>query len=279
MATDAEIARLIHDLDESYGGVADEAEYSLIKLGPEVVGPLIAAIPSLGHGKVFAINVLEAVGDRRAGPVLIDLLGDKDDVVRHYAARTLATLGIKNAVSALQHAYEETKGRGTPPDWSEPEQIRDALTLLGARPSRMPPLSASLRVTLARGYEAWPSNRIVDVVQDFVAHDQLVYALHLSRLDKNGQLYVVIETPSWKIDWNALWAELFSATSRKALEAAASVVPRPDVYANVGWLDQSDLKPRGQGRKYRHPISMDRWWAEHEQNKWKSWRNPKKPSH
>jgi hypothetical protein len=67
MATDADIARLIHDLDESYGGVADEAEYSLIALGQEVVGPLIAAIPSLGHGKVFAINVLEAAGDRRAG--------------------------------------------------------------------------------------------------------------------------------------------------------------------------------------------------------------------
>jgi hypothetical protein len=279
MATDADIGRLIHDLDDSYGGVADEAEYSLIKLGPDVVGPLIATIPSLGHGKVFAINVLEAVGDRRAGPSLIDLLDDENDLVRQYSARTLATLRIEAAVPALKHAYEESKRRGTPPDWTEPEEIRHALTVLGARPARMPSLAASLRVTPARGYEAWPSDRLVDVVKDLVAHHQLVYALHLSRLDKNGQLYGVTETPSWKIDWNAPWSELFSATSSEALEAAASVVPRPDVYVNIGWLDQSDLKARGEGRKYRHPMSMERWWAEYEQNKWKSWRNPKKPSH
>jgi hypothetical protein len=279
MTTEAEIQGLIHELDESFGGVADEAEYSLIKLGPEVVGRLVAAMPSLGHGKVFAINVLEALGDRRAGPILIDLLDDENDLVRQYSARTLATLRFTSAVPALQHAYEETKRRGTPPDWTEPEQIRHTLTVLGARPSRMPSLSASLRVAPAPGHEAWPSESILDVVKDFVAHHQLVYVLHLSRLDKNGQLYVDIETPSWKIDWNQPWSELFSGCSRNALEAAASVVPRPDVYVNIGWLDESDLKARGEGRKYRHPVSMEQWWAEYQKNKWKSWRNPKKPSH
>jgi hypothetical protein len=133
MTTEAEIQGLIHELDESFGGVADEAEYSLIKLGPEVVGRLVAAMPSLGHGKVFAINVLEALGDRRAGPILIDLLDDENDLVRQYSARTLATLRFTSAVPALQHAYEETKRRGTPPDWTEPEQIRHTLTVLGRR--------------------------------------------------------------------------------------------------------------------------------------------------
>lgn len=89
------------------------------------------------------------MADPRCGPALIALLGSDDSTVREWAAMALARLKTDGAVEPVRRAYRACLDPATPPDWSEPEGIRWALTELGARTPVVPPLTARLRAVPA----------------------------------------------------------------------------------------------------------------------------------
>ncbi len=236
-----EIERLIRDLDSPSDDTAEEAQASLIKLGRDVVEPLAAAVPAMNRlGKLCAIEVFRELKDTRAGPVLIALLASEFDTVRDWAAAALGELGIDDAIQPLMEAYNATKQRGTPPDWTEPESIRIALTALGARKPVVPPLTASLATRTRYGFGAWPSARLADVLEDLATHKQVVAYFQLWTVKDSGDLYW-IRGSGYKLDWNLPWDELVLQASERSRTAAAAVQPSPDIVATISWLNRSDL--------------------------------------
>ncbi|MFI2732967.1 HEAT repeat domain-containing protein [Streptomyces sp. NPDC018711] len=140
-------------------GKADEshdARAELICIGSDAIPAIIDGLPSLGgFGQLTAIEVFEEVTDPRCGPALIALLHSDNPTVREWAAMALASLKIDGAVEPVRRAYRACLERATPPDWSEPEGIRWALTELGARTPVVPPLTAHLRATAAGNAPTW----------------------------------------------------------------------------------------------------------------------------
>lgn len=65
-------------------------------------------------------------------------------------------------VEPVRRAYRTCLERATPPDWSEPEGIRWALTELGARAPVVPPLTTRLRATTADDAPGWPSSHFTE---------------------------------------------------------------------------------------------------------------------
>lgn len=80
-----------------------------------------------------------------------------DSTGREWAAMALASLKIDGAVEPVRRAHRACLERATPPDWSEPEGIRWALTGLDARTPVVPPLTSHLRATAADNAPGWPS--------------------------------------------------------------------------------------------------------------------------
>ncbi|MFD9414186.1 HEAT repeat domain-containing protein [Streptomyces goshikiensis] len=144
---EALVQQLDSKADESY-----DARAELIWIGSDAIPAVIDGLPSLGgFGQLTAIEVFEAVGDPRCGPALIGLLHSDNPTVREWAAIALASLEINAAVEPLRRAYRACLARATPPDWTEPDGIRWALTELGARSPVVPRLTARLRAIAADG--------------------------------------------------------------------------------------------------------------------------------
>ncbi|MFF7323371.1 HEAT repeat domain-containing protein [[Kitasatospora] papulosa] len=114
------------------------------------------------------------MADSRCGPALIALLGNDDSTVREWAATALATLKIDDAVEPVRRAFRACPERATPPDWSEPEGIRRALTELGARTPVVPALITRLRATPADNAPGWPSARFTGIINDPADHAQVI---------------------------------------------------------------------------------------------------------
>jgi hypothetical protein len=236
-----EIERLIRDLDSPSDDTAEEAQASLIKLGRDVVEPLAAAVLAMNRlGKLCAIEVFGELKDPRAGRVLIALLASEFDTVRDWAAGALGELGIDDAIQPLMEAYNATKQRGTPPDWTEPESIRSALTALGARKPVVPPFTASLAMRTRYGFDAWPSIRLADVLEDLATYKQVVAYFQLWRVKDSDDLYW-IRGSGYKLDWNLPWDELVVEASQRSRAAATALEPGPDTVATISWLNSSDL--------------------------------------
>jgi hypothetical protein len=142
-----EIERLIGLLDDDSTEVAEDAKAELISVGVDVIEPLAAAVPWLERfGQLSAIEVFEHLGDPGAGPVLIDLLSSEHDTVREWSAWAIAQLDVREAVPALQAAYQRLRVGDGRLDDSEAVAMRRVLTVLGSRDEVVPPLTASLRV-------------------------------------------------------------------------------------------------------------------------------------
>lgn len=237
-----EIARLVGRLDDESTEVAEDAKAELISIGSEVVRPLAAAVGSLGrYGQLSAIEVFEHLGDAVAGPALIELLAGGHDTVREWAARALAELGVREAVPMLQAAYRRQRAAGGDLDWTEAVTIRRALTDLGARRDVMPPLTASVRMTAGSIQQAWPADRLVDIVNDLADHDQAVLYF---------QLWAVIDGDAFWNDHDGLdqpldlaqpWRQVVEEARESALIEAACVVARPNLFATVEWADRADV--------------------------------------
>ena len=82
------------------------------------------------------------------------MLDSDHDTVRDWAAGALADLGTEAAIPALRKAYDRWRLSGTPPDWTEPENIRLAMTTLGAR-QEVPPFGRRENIKL-RGSDRSP---------------------------------------------------------------------------------------------------------------------------
>jgi hypothetical protein len=77
----------------------------LIERGPAIVPDLSASLPDLADaGRVLAVEVFTALGDRRAGPGLTRLLDYDDGIAREWAAehRPACPLVIQSTLPYLR---------------------------------------------------------------------------------------------------------------------------------------------------------------------------------
>ncbi|MFF5226165.1 HEAT repeat domain-containing protein [Dactylosporangium sp. NPDC000521] len=237
-----EIARLIGLLDDDSTEIAEDAKAALISIGDEVVQPLASAMGSLDrYGQLSAIEVFEHLGDAAAGPALIDLLGSEHETVREWSARAIAELGVREAVPMLQAAYRRQRVSGDGPDWTEAVAVRHALTVLGARQEVLPPLTASLRTAAGSILQAWPSARLVDVVNDLADHGQAVLYFQLWAVIDGGTFWNGHEGLDEPLDFREPWRQVVEDAREYALIEAAFVAPRPNLFATVEWIDRADV--------------------------------------
>ncbi|MFJ6779694.1 HEAT repeat domain-containing protein [Streptomyces yangpuensis] len=239
------IERLIQQLDDSTGPSYD-ARAELICLGPAALPAVIDGLPSLGgFGRLTVIEVFQEVGDPRCGPALIGLLDDDDPTVREWAAIALAHLEIEGAVEPLRCAYRACLDRATPPDWTEPDGIRWALTELGARSPVVPPLTARLRATAADDAPGWPSAHFTEIINDLADHSQVILYSQVWRVDA-GRTYSVSGTGlDWELDWTAPWERLVEESRTWCLLEATEAPVGEDVFVAPSWIDRTDLHPEG----------------------------------
>lgn len=238
---DAEIARLIGLLDDDSTEVAEDAKAALISIGPAVVQPLAAAVPSLERfGQLSAIEAFEHLGDLAAGPVLLNLLSSEHDTVREWSALAIEQLGVRDAVPALQAAYQRMRIGDGRLDDSEAVAIRSVLTHLGARQEVMPPLTASLRVS-DRGLDRlWPVNRLTDLINDLADHRQAVLYFMLFSVTDRGTFWQGHESLDQDLDRHAPWLELVETARENALLEAAFVPQQAHLFVTLEWIDESD---------------------------------------
>ncbi|MET7309204.1 HEAT repeat domain-containing protein [Streptomyces sp. NPDC005134] len=200
------IERLIQQLDDSTGPSYD-ARAELIDIGFDAIPAIIDGLPSLGgFGQLTAIEIFEEVADPRCGPALLALLRSDDSTVLEWAAMALASLKIDGAVEPVRHAYRACLARATPPDWSEPEGIRWALTELGARTPVVPPLTTRLRATTADDAPGWPSSHFTEIINDLADHAQVILYSQFWRVDADGTYGASGPGLDWEFDWTALGA-------------------------------------------------------------------------
>ena len=244
-AEHAEIEQLVHQLDASTADEAMGAQAELTRRGSEtdVVRPLLRALPGLScYGQLCAIEILEELNDPRAGQPLTTLLGSEHDTVREWAAGALGRMRTYEAIPALRRAHDATKKRDERPDWGEPVALRSALTELDARRPVIPPLTAGFRVTTPAGWPAWPVARLVEVIDDLAAHDQVTLYFQLWRVTADGQMYWAAHSgDDTALDFTKPWPALVRDAHRRASTEASQVQLDEHVYATIEWIDQSDI--------------------------------------
>ncbi|APE23675.1 MULTISPECIES: HEAT repeat domain-containing protein [Streptomyces] len=239
----AHIERLIQQLDDSTGPSYD-ARAELIGIGSDAIPAIIDGLPTLGgFGQLTAIEVFEEVADPRCGPALIALLGSDDPTVREWAAMALASLKIDGAVEPVRRAYRACLERATPPDWSEPEGIRWALTELGARTQVVPPLTARLRPTAADDAPGWPSTHLTDIINDLADHAQVILYSQFWRVEADRTYGVSGSALDWELDWTAPWEHLVDESRTWSLLEAAEAPVGDNIFVAPTWIDRTDLYP------------------------------------
>ncbi|WP_245602088.1 HEAT repeat domain-containing protein [Hamadaea tsunoensis] len=237
-----EIARLIRLLDDDSTEIAEDAKAELISIGGEAIQPLAAAVGSLDrYGQLSAIEVFEHLGDATAGPALTGLLRSEHRTVREWSAWAIAELGVREAVPMLWEAYRRQRVSGDGPDWTEAVGIRRALTVLGARQEVVPPLTSSLRTTAGGIQRAWPSARLVDVVNDLADRDQAVLYFMLWAVIDGGAYWNGHEQLDEPLDFGKPWWQVVEDARESALIEAAFVAPRPNLFVTVEWIDRADV--------------------------------------
>ncbi len=237
------IERLVQQLDgeatESY-----DARAELIWIGSDAIPAVIDGLPSLGgFGQLTAIEVFEAVGDPRCGPALIRLLHSDNPTIREWAAIALASLEIEGAVEPLRRAYLACLERATPPDWTEPDGIRWALTELGARSPVVPSLAARLRAETGDSSPGWPSAHFTAIINDLADHAQLILYSQFWRVDAGRTHCVSGPGLDWQLDWSAPWEHLVEEARAWSLLEATEAPVGEDVFVTPTWIDRTDLYP------------------------------------
>lgn len=233
------VTELIAELNGDDTNQAEEAQATLEQYGAAVLAPLMDAAPRFGRfGQLCAIELFQEISDPRAGSVLIPMLRSDHDTVREWAAQALGDLGVREAVPGLQAAYERAKQSRIPPDWSEPQSIRDALTQLGARDEVIPALVRERIRTEPIIGRCWLPSDLPDVIESLAAASQVVLSFTYWERWRDTRTWV--ETPSWDLDWSLPWDRLIASARNDALDAAARAGTPGDTVAVVRWLDEAD---------------------------------------
>ncbi|MBT2387659.1 HEAT repeat domain-containing protein [Streptomyces sp. ISL-11] len=233
-----DVDELVRMLDGSPGDSMD-ARAALIHLGPGVLPAIVRGLPRLGRfGQLTAIEVFEELDDERCVPALVELLGSEHDTVREWSAIALGDLGAVEAVEPLWRAYRACQERRTPPDTTEPDGIRGALTQLGARTPVMPSLTASLRVGAPGLGDVWPPDRLAAVVDDLAGHGQAVLSVQFWRTGSGGASWLRGPAPDRELDWEAPWPELVGTARARAARVAGGAPG--GVVASLSWIDRAD---------------------------------------
>jgi hypothetical protein len=119
--------------------------------------------------------------------------------------------------------------------------IRHAMTALGARREILPPLTASLRTTAGSIERAWPSARLVDVVNDLADHNQAVLYFQLWAVTDDGTFWNGHERLDEPLDFGKPWRQVAEDARESALIKAAFVAPRPNLFVTLEWIDRADV--------------------------------------
>ncbi|MEV0871332.1 HEAT repeat domain-containing protein [Streptomyces sp. NPDC049950] len=183
------------------------------------------------------------MADSRCGPALIALLGSDDSTVREWAATALATLKIDGAVEPVRRAFRACPERATPPDWSEPEGIRRALTELGARTPVVPPLITRLRATPADNAPGWPSARFTGIINDPADHAQVILHSQFWQVAAARTYDVSGPGPDRGLDWTAPWQHLVEESRTWPLLEASGAPTDDTIFVAPTWIDRTDLSP------------------------------------
>ena len=241
------VRSLIATLDDPDHIEAEEARFALTDdSGSDRLEPLLAAAPSFARfGELMAIEVLHAVGDRRAVPILRRWLSSNDDIVRQNSAELLGELGATEAIDDLRAALAAASARGTPPDWSEPVAMRRALARLGGRsvviPTEIAPLSADGPWDFA-----WRLSDLCVVLDGLAAASQVVMCFQIWAFENPGGSTSWYRRPggrSMSIDWGEPWEQLVAESHRQATSACEALDVNIDAIATVEWIDRADLDP------------------------------------
>ncbi|MFE8007426.1 HEAT repeat domain-containing protein [Streptomyces sp. NPDC057418] len=237
------IERLIQQLDDSTGPSYD-ARAELIDIGSNTIPAIIDGLPSLGgFGQLTAIEIFEEVADPRCGPALLALLLSGNSTVREWAAMALASLKIDGAVKPVRRAYRACLERATPPDWSEPEGIRWALTELGARTPVIPPLTTRLRATAADDAPGWPSAHFTEIINDLADHAQVILYSQFWQVGAGRTYGVSGPGLDWELDWTAPWEHLVEESRTWSLLEASEAPVGDNIFVAPTWIDRTDLYP------------------------------------
>jgi hypothetical protein len=235
------IGALISRLDDP-SDISADAKAALIAQGTSVIPELAAALPGLDRfGKLSAIQVFEAFGDRRAGPALVGLLSDAETTVREWAANALGVLGYTEAGPALARLNARLLREMVRPDFTEPVAVRSVLTLFGLRRRVTPDLTRTLARDTGHG-QAWPVARLPEVLRDLADHDQVVLFFRIWRVCDHGQLYwTQHEDVGWAFDYSLPWPQNVAAARDSALLEADFVRDTVDLVATIEWIDEGDV--------------------------------------
>ncbi len=99
------VEKAIKSLENKKGNIQKEAKNGLISWGANSVEPLIAVIRDWKNRpaglRVVCVDILGRIKDKRAVPVIIDVLNEKKMTMRYNAARALGSIGEREAVPAL----------------------------------------------------------------------------------------------------------------------------------------------------------------------------------
>ncbi|MEU5259768.1 HEAT repeat domain-containing protein [Amycolatopsis sp. NPDC021455] len=238
-----ELERLVRQLDADSVEDAMDAQAALTHRGrdSDVITPLLRCLPTLTrYGQLCAIEIIEALGDTRAVPSLIELLTSEHDTVREWAALALIDFPVPEAVPVLWQAYHACRRKGVPPDWSEPVGYRYALTALGARKPVVPPLTAGLRIIISDGAEAWPSTRLPEVFDDLAAHGQVTLYFQLWQVEPDTRYGLSLPDNETELDFAQPWPSLVREAHRRATAIAAGATLKDGVVGTIEWIDEVD---------------------------------------
>jgi hypothetical protein len=237
-----DIGVLISRLDDPRTDIAEDAKYALISRATDVIPELARALPGLGRfGKLSAIEVFEAYGDRRAGPALIGLLTDADTAVREWAANALGALRYAEAGPALAKLYTRLLRDLVRPDFTEPVAVRTAMRSLGIRRRVTPDLTRTLARDIG-GWLKWPVALLPKILRDLADHDQVVLYFMLWRVGQDSQLsWTQHERVGWTFDYLRPWAENVTGARDAALLEVRSLQDTGNLVASIEWIDQRDI--------------------------------------
>jgi hypothetical protein len=243
------VGALIVQLDSLEGGEAEEAQASLIDVGPTAGPALLHALPALGRlGKLCAMDVFEAWRYEPAAPSLIPLLRDEESTVRQWAASLLGVLGHTPAVPELVALGDRLRTEGVSPSWTEPVAVRWALTALGARRPVVPDALASTVEHRVTG-DVYPATRLEALLQSLAKADQVVLGFQVWRRHESlGLIWQRHERLGWEFDRSEDWSVNVDRALRAAeLEASDLPGDRSDLVVTIEWIDASDeaVAPEG----------------------------------